>query len=91
LFATVYKHGTGEVFELTSNAFVLAPYFSGYLSPADTKPIEVEDMDPEFSEFARDIAIRTGSLPAGEYDICVYAYQGAAPDKNTCYGNGCAP
>jgi hypothetical protein len=91
LFATVYKHGTGKIFELTSNEFVLAPLFSGYLSPADTKPIEVEDVDRKFSEFARDVAIRTGSLPAGEYDICVYAYKGTAPDQTYCYGYDCAP
>jgi hypothetical protein len=86
LVATVDQVGISELFEITSGKFTLTPLFFGVVNPSDLEPIRVADLNLEFSAFARDVAVQTGSLPAGTYHICVRAISDSTSE---CIGEGC--
>ena len=86
IVVTIGEVNIGELFIITSSAFMLDPGFSGFINPSELNPIITEDRNPEYSEFMKEVAITTGSLPAGNYEICAYAME---PNTEICYGKSC--
>jgi len=86
LVVNIYEENIGELFIITSSTFILAPEYSGFINPSELEPIDVEDRNPEYSEFMKEVVLTTGSLPAGNYEICVFARE---PDTEICYGESC--
>ncbi|MCD4773017.1 MAG: hypothetical protein K8R41_06505 [Bacteroidales bacterium] len=68
LFATVEEDNTGIIFEGTSTPFTLEQNYSGPVNPGDLDPVDVEYPN----DYYKGIFMRTGTLPAGTYTICVY-------------------
>lgn len=82
----IYEENIGELFIITSSSFILEPEYRGFISPSELEPIHVEDRNSEYSDFMKEVALTTGSLPAGNYEICVYALE---PGTELCYGKSC--
>jgi hypothetical protein len=68
LYGTVEEAGAGLIFEGTSATFEIPPNFSGTVNPGDLEPVDVGYTNGDYEE----IVMRTGTLPAGTYTICVY-------------------
>ena len=68
LYGTVEEAGAGLIFEGTSATFELPANFSGPVNPGDLEPVDVGYTNGDYEE----IVMRTGTLPAGTYTICVY-------------------
>lgn len=69
----VYLHGVateardGLIVDATSSSFMLPPGRLSVTGPT-LEPIDVNESHPRY----RDIVLRTGTVPTGEYEICVY-------------------
>ncbi len=68
LYGTVEEAGAGLIVEGTSAAFELPANFSGPVNPGDLDPADVGYTNGDYEE----IVMRTGTLPAGTYTICIY-------------------
>jgi uncharacterized protein (TIGR02145 family) len=69
VFVTVNKSDEGLIIEGTSAPYLLEAYYSGPLSASDLTPVNVTySGDQNYEEIVR----KTGTLPEGEYTICVY-------------------
>jgi len=75
LYATIEENDAGIIFEATSASFILAAYYSGPVNRGDLEPVDVE-----YNSDYEDIIQRTGTLPAGNYTICVYVKSLAGDD-----------
>jgi hypothetical protein len=74
LVATISEESLGELIKVSCSDFTFAPGIADYISPSDFQPVFVE-YNEEYKKYVQDVAAITGSLPAGEYDICVTAYK----------------
>lgn len=68
LYATIEEEDAGIIFEATSASFTMEANYSGPVNRVDLEPVDVEYHDGDYE----DIFQRTGTLPAGNYTICVY-------------------
>lgn len=68
LYATIEEEDAGIIFEATSASFTMEANYSGPVNRGDLEPVDVEYHDGDYE----DIFQRTGTLPAGNYTICVY-------------------
>ena len=68
LFATVEEADAGIIFEGTSASFILESNYSGPVFYGDLEPVDLEYPNDDY----KGIFMRTGTLPAGTYTICVY-------------------
>lgn len=79
---TVYLRGSatetqeGLLLEAKSNNFTLPPGFKN-VSQSELSPIDVNYSNSSF----KDVVVRTGSLPAGDYTICIYAIDAVTGDE----------
>jgi len=86
LFSTVTDTEYGLLFELESSSFLLSAGYNGSINPADIGSVDVKNYNSKRADFIQDVLINTGTLPAGDYEICVEVLDHLT---QYCYGRAC--
>jgi hypothetical protein len=81
LYGTVTEAKDGLIFEGTSTNFTLTPHFSGRIDPASLQPVNASYANEEYKE----MVLMTGSMPDGNYRICITAKDAATEDEVGTY------
>lgn len=74
LVATITESSLGELIKVSCSDFTLKPGFPEFLDASEFEPVYVNYTE-EYKNNVQEIAVTTGSLPAGVYDICITAYK----------------